>query len=126
MVRVAIIDDNPKYREHLAKLLGKEPDITVVAQTDLAGVKKVEEQKPDVILLDNKEPFTDCLETTETIVAKFDNTRVIVLSMDSKTTMLPLLSKPTLEGSLCQTGACFHLCHSCSPEEILAAIRNGP
>jgi DNA-binding NarL/FixJ family response regulator len=126
MVRVAIIDDNPKYRERLAKLLGKEPDITVVAETDLAGVKKVEEQKPDVILLDNKKPFTDCLEATETIVAKFDNTRVIVLSMDSKTTILPHLSKHTLEGSLCQTGACFHLCHSCSPQEILAAIRNGP
>lgn len=125
MIRVAIIDDNPTSRKELEKLLQKDPDIHVVVETDLAGIKEIEEKKPDVILLDSKKPFTDCLETTETIVGKFENTKVIVLSMDSKNTLLPLHSKHTLEGSLCQVGACFHLCHNCSPEDIIVAIREG-
>ena len=125
MIRVAIIDDNPTSRNELEKLLEKDPDIHVVAETGLAGIKEIEEKKPDVILLDNKKPFTDCLETTEMIVGKFENTKIIVLSMDSKNTLLPLHSKHTLEGSLCQTGACFHLCQNCSTEDILAAIREG-
>jgi hypothetical protein len=29
-IRVAILDDNAKFRNHLAKLLGKQPDISVV------------------------------------------------------------------------------------------------
>ena len=125
MIRVAIISDNPISRKELEKVLQTDPDIRVVAETGLLGIKEIEEQKPDVILLNSKKPFTECLETTETIVGKFENTRIIVLSMDSKSTLLPLHSKHTLEGSLCQVGACFHLCNNCSPEDILAAIRNG-
>lgn len=125
MIRVAIIDENPTSRKELEKLLQKDPEIQVVAETGLAGIKEVEEQKPDVILLDNKKPFTDCLESTGMVVSKFEDTKVIVLSMDSKSTLLPLHSNPILEGSLCQVGSCFHLCQNCSPEDILAAIRNG-
>lgn len=125
MIKVAIIDDNPISRKELEKVLQIDPDIRVVAETGLSEFKEVEEQSPDVILLDTKKPFTDCIETTETIVGKFENTKIIVLSMDQKNTLLPLHSKHTLEGSLCQTGACFHLCHNCRPEDILAAIKNG-
>ena len=125
MIKVAIIDDNPTSRKELEKLLEKDPDIQVVAETGLAGIKEIEEKKPDVILLDNKKPFTDCLETTQTIVGKFESTKIIVLSMDSKDSLLPLQSKHALEGSLCQLGSCFHLCQNCSPEDILAAIKNG-
>jgi two-component system response regulator DegU len=125
MIRVAIIDDDPRSRKQMEKVLQTDPDIRVVAETGLSGIKEIEEQKPDVILLDGKKPFTDCLETTETIVGKFENTKIIVLSMDPKNTLLPLHSKHTLEGSLCRVGACFHLCNNCSPEDILAAIKNG-
>jgi two-component system response regulator DegU len=127
MIRVAVIDDNPKSRKDLVKILGKEPDIRVVAEaaTNLAGIREVEEQKPDVILLDNNNPFTDGLEGTEKIVSRFEDTRVIVLAMDSKSTLLPLHSKHTMSASSCQIGACFHLCQDCSTQEILAAIRDG-
>lgn len=125
MIRVAIIDDNPESRKDLVKFLGKESDIRVVAEAEanLAGIREVEQQKPDVIVLDSKNPFTDNLEATQTIVSVFENTRVIVLAIDSKSTILPLYSKPTMEASFCQVGACFHLCENCSTDEILAAIK---
>jgi DNA-binding NarL/FixJ family response regulator len=117
-IRIAVLDSNPKSRKHLVKLLGKQPDISVVAEaeTGLAGIKVVEENKPDVILIDNNHPFTDGLETTSMIVSRFPDTRVIVLSMDSKSTMT---------ASSCQTWACYPRCENCTDKEILAAIREG-
>jgi len=126
-IRVAILDSNPKFRKHLRKLLRKEADLDVVTEAEpgLAGVKEIEEQKPDVILLDNSNPFTEGLETTEMIVSRFPDTRIIVLSMDSKNTMQTLHSKHTMTASSCQTWACFPMCENCSTQEILAAIREG-
>jgi two-component system, NarL family, response regulator DegU len=117
-IRTAILDDNPKFRKSLGELLGNEADIDVVAEAEinLAGIREVEKQKPDVILMDSNKPFTDGLETTEMIVSRYPETKIIVLSMQSKSTM-------TL--SSCRTWACYPLCENCSPKEILAAIRDG-
>ena len=116
--RVAIVDDNKKFRKHLVKLLGKQPDISVVAEaeTGLAGIKEVEAHKPDVILMDKNNPFTEGLDTTSMIVSRFPDTRIIVLSLQSKDSMA---------ASTCETFACYSLCENCSPKEILAAIREG-
>lgn len=126
-IRVAILDSNPKSRKHLVKLLGKEDDLAVIAEagTDLAGINEVEEHKPDVILVEGNEPFTDRIETTSFIVAKFPNTKVIVLSIDQRSTMLPLHSTHPTTASSCQTWACYSLCEKCTDKEILAAIREG-
>jgi DNA-binding NarL/FixJ family response regulator len=117
-IRIAVLDSNPKSRKHLVKLLGKQPDITVVAEaeTGLAGIKVLEENEPDIILVGNDKPFTDGLETTEMVVSRFQDTRIIVLSMDAESTMA---------GSSCFVGACFHVCQDCSFDEILAVIREG-
>jgi chemotaxis response regulator CheB len=126
-IRVAIVDDNKKFRKHLVKLLGKQLDISVVAEaeTDPAGIRELEAHQPDVILVGGREPFTDRIEATSLVVAKFPNTRVIVLSTGQKTSMLPLHSAHTMTASSCQTWACYPMCENCSTEEILATIREG-
>lgn len=117
-IKVAVIDDSAKFRKQLVKLLGKHPDISVVAEAETgpAGIKEVEEHKPDVILMDKNNPFTEGLDTTSMIVSKFPNTRIIVLTMKSKGSMT---------ASNCQTFACYSMCENCSTDEILAAIREG-
>lgn len=117
-IRVAIIDDNEKFRNHLVKLLGKQPDISVVAEaeTGLAGINEIEAHKPDVILMDKNNPFTEGLDTTSMIVSRFPDTRIIVLSLQSENSMT---------ASKCQTFACYSMCENCSTDEILAAIRDG-
>jgi DNA-binding NarL/FixJ family response regulator len=79
-IRIAVLDSNPKSRKHLVKLLGNETDLDVVAESEinLTGVSDVEEQKPDVILMDSNNAFTDGLETTEMVVSRFQDTRIIV------------------------------------------------
>jgi two-component system response regulator DegU len=117
-IRIAVFDNNPKSREHLVKLLGNETDLDVVAESEinLAGISDVEEQKPDVILMDSTNAFTDGLENTEMVVSRFQDTKIIVLSMDRGSPMA---------GSSCFVGACFHVCRDCSFDEILAVIRGG-
>ena len=85
-------------------------------ETGLAGIKEVEEHKPDVILMDKNNPFTEGLDTTSMIVSRFPDTRIIVLSLQSENSMT---------ASKCQTFACYSLCENCTDKEILAAIREG-
>ena len=117
-IKIAVIDDDPKFRKQLVKLLGKQPDISVVAETETspAGIEEVEAHMPDVILMDKNNPFTEGLDTTSMIVSRFPDTRIIVLSLQSENSMT---------ASRCQTFACYSLCENCSPKEILAAIREG-
>jgi DNA-binding NarL/FixJ family response regulator len=107
------------------QVLGKKPGIVVVADVEAnpAKINELENHQPDVVLVDGEEPFTDRIESTSLVVGKFPNTKVIVLSIDPKNSMLPLLSHPTVNASLCQAWACYSLCQNCSIEEILAEIR---
>jgi CheY-like chemotaxis protein len=97
-IRNAVLDSNPESRKHLVKLLGTESDLDVVAETapSSAGIRTVESQKPDAILMDNNDPFTEGLETTEMVVTRFQDARIIVLSLDS--------SGSTVTASSCRTG----------------------
>ena len=117
-IKVAVIDDSAKFRKQLVKFLAREPDIRVVAEAESnpAGIMEVEENKPDVILMDKNNPFTEGLDATSMIVSKFPDTRIIVLSM---------APKDSLTASKCQTWACYSLCENCRSDEILAAIREG-
>jgi DNA-binding NarL/FixJ family response regulator len=117
-IKVAIIDDRPKARKKLVQLVGKDPGLQVVAATDKgpAGIHALEEQKPDVILLDINEPFSDSIETTSMIIGKFPDTRVILLSR---------YSKKSMSASFCEKWACYFLCDDCSTKGILSAIREG-
>jgi two-component system response regulator DegU len=90
--------------------------VVAEAETGLAGINEVEAHKPDVILMDKNNPFTEGLDTTSMIVSRFPDTRIIVLSLQSENSMT---------ASKCQTFACYSLCENCSPKEILAAIREG-
>jgi DNA-binding NarL/FixJ family response regulator len=126
-IKVAVIDDSPKTRKQLVKLVEGDPGLHVVveAETDPAGISRLEEHQPDVILVGAREPFTERIEATGLIVSKFPNTRVIVLSIDQKTSVLPLHSTQNVTASSCQAWACYSLCQNCSTAEILAAIKEG-
>ena len=118
MIRVAILDNDAKFRRSLGMILGKVSDISVVAEagSNLDGIKALEGHKPDVILMDSNEPFTDALENTKQVISRFPNSTVIILSNQPGS---------TLTATLCKTWACYHLCKKCSAKEILAAIREG-
>ena len=116
-MRIAIVDDQADFRKALRKIVEQEPGLTVVAEAKngLDAIGAVIEHKPDVVLIGIRKPSANGLDATKVIRSKFPRARVITLSMHSDSTMTAMS---------CQAGACSHLCKTCSPDEIVAAIRD--
>jgi DNA-binding NarL/FixJ family response regulator len=81
-IRIVVADDHPIFRDGLCKLLALEEDFQVVAQAqDGRQVLDVlQQQEPDILLLDLKMPGLDGLATLQRIQAARGKTRVIVLT----------------------------------------------
>src|ERR1700748_805674 len=81
-IRIMVADDHPIFRDGLCKLLALEEDFEVVAQaSDGRQVLEVlQQQEPDILLLDLKMPGLDGLATLQRLQATRNKTRVIVLT----------------------------------------------
>jgi two-component system NarL family response regulator len=82
-IRVAIVDDHPMVAEGIQSILEGYDDIEVVATfangTEI--IDQVERLKPDVVLLDLNMPGLGGLSTTEIILERRPETRILILSM---------------------------------------------
>jgi len=79
---VIIADDHPIVREGLRKLLSFEQDIEVVGEAGDGRevIERVEELKPDVVLLDLRMPNLDGLGALQTLQHTNSKVKVIVLT----------------------------------------------
>ena len=81
-IRIVVADDHPIFRDGLCKLLALEEDFEVVAQaSDGRQVLEIlQDQEPDILLLDLKMPGLDGLATLQRLQSAKNKTRVIVLT----------------------------------------------
>jgi two-component system, NarL family, response regulator len=81
-IRVLIADDHYMMRLGLASLLGKEPDLQVVAEanTGIEAAEQCEVHRPDVVLMDIRMPGLNGIEATALIWKRRPETRVIILT----------------------------------------------
>ncbi|KQU61228.1 two-component system response regulator [Rhodococcus sp. Leaf278] len=82
MITVLIADDQPVVRQGFELFLAGHPDIQVVghATSGKHAVQQVENLRPGVVLMDIRMPNGDGLTATREILARFDTTRVIVVT----------------------------------------------
>jgi DNA-binding NarL/FixJ family response regulator len=84
MIRVVLVDDQELVRTGLRTLVEHDGDIAVVgeATTGRSGVRRVQELRPDVVLMDIRMPDTDGLAATRAIVAdpRLSDVQVLVLT----------------------------------------------
>lgn len=82
-IRIAIVDDHPMVAEGIQSILESYDDVAVIATLSSGHdiIDRVEELAPDVILLDLNMPGIGGLSTTEIILERRPDTRILILSM---------------------------------------------
>ena len=115
-IRVMVVDDHPVLRSGLARLLGLERDIAVVAEAS-SGKQAVAEwtaSRPDVALVDLLMPVMDGAETIARIRRGDPTARALILSS----------SESAMDADRAErAGACGYLTKESDAREIAAAIR---
>jgi DNA-binding NarL/FixJ family response regulator len=82
-IRVLLADDHTLVRVGFRTLLESLPDVNVVAEASdgREALRRIDEHRPDVILMDIAMPGLNGLEATARATEAFPHCRVIVLSM---------------------------------------------
>jgi len=81
-IRILIVDDHLVVRHGLKVLLGTDPGLEVVgeAANGRKAIERVEQLRPDVVLMDLVMPEMDGVEATRRILARVPGTRILVLT----------------------------------------------
>ncbi|MBG9447418.1 response regulator [Cytobacillus firmus] len=116
MIQVLLVDDHTVLRDGIRSILDLESDIQVAGEA-VSGdevLKKVEEYRPDCILMDINLPGKNGIEVTSLVKSQYPNCRVLVLTMfeDDEYLMEAL-----------RAGADGYLLKDSSSEQVVAAIR---
>ena len=115
-IRVMLVDDHAVMRKGLCSLLSRKNDIDVVAEAadGVQAVEAAQRVNPDVILMDISMPVMDGIEATRRIMLQQPHIRVIALSMHGAEDQALKMQS---------VGAVAYLSKTCSPAEIVSAIR---
>jgi len=87
-IRVLLVDDSDDFLDVVSEWLTADPGIAIVgtARTGCEAVARVEELKPDVVLMDVTMPGMNGFEATRSIKSKPDSPVVVLLAFhDSET-----------------------------------------
>lgn len=115
-IRVLIVDDQPLIRQALNLLLANEDALQVVGEASEgeAAIRQVEVLHPDVVLMDIQMPIMDGVAATREICQRFEQTKVLVLSVDDDDEYVALALR---------YGAAGYLLKNTPPEELALAIK---
>lgn len=82
-VTLFLVDDHPTIRDGLKLCLSAYEDIEVIGEagSGLEALEKLQHQIPDVILMDVSLPGINGIDTTELVIEKFPDVKVLVFSM---------------------------------------------
>lgn len=83
MIRLLLVDDHAVLRDGLKNILGMEADIEVVGEAvnGKDALRKVEEYRPDVILMDINIPEQNGIEVTGFIKGLYPSIKILILTM---------------------------------------------
>lgn len=114
--RVLIVDDHPLLREGLTQLLGRHDDFAVCGQA--AGISEawtvLEQQSPDLMVLDLRLGGGDVLEFIKAVRARHDRLRILVLTQHDE---------PVYVERVLHAGAHGYVTKEDAPMEVLNAMR---
>jgi DNA-binding NarL/FixJ family response regulator len=117
LIRLVVVDDEAMIRAGLAFLCEREEDIDVVAEASdgIGAIEAARKHRPDVLLLDIRMPRMDGLAAARTIVDRYPQTKVVLLTTFDDDNLL-------FEGL--QAGVSGFLLKVAPPEQLLSAVRS--
>ena len=115
-IKVFIVDDHDLFKEGIKLLLRNEKELEVVgdAANGAEFLQKVEEIKPDVVLMDINMPVMNGIDATRAAVSKYPNLKVLALTMFEEGAYISEMMK---------AGAHGYLLKNTGREELLGAIK---
>lgn len=114
-IKVAIADDHKIFRSGVINTLTPYANINVVFEAEDGEhlLEIMQEQQPDVILMDLKMPKMDGIQATIKVKEKYPDVKVIILTMYEDDNFIV---------HLVENGANAYLLKNAEPEEIYEAI----
>jgi DNA-binding NarL/FixJ family response regulator len=115
-IKVLVADDHKIVRDGLRTLLGKHPDIEVIAEAEdgRTTVQLAGKLWPEVVIMDIAMPGLNGIEATRQIITERPDIKVVALSMHSDRRFVSEMLK---------AGASAYLLKDCAFEELVTAIR---
>ncbi len=117
MTRILIADDHHLFRDGLARILNDLPQITVVASVENGdeAIRRAEELKPEVILMDVNMPHTGGVEAARQIHARQPEIKIVMLTISER-------EEDLFEAI--RAGARGYLLKSATSQELAEAIQH--
>jgi DNA-binding NarL/FixJ family response regulator len=115
-IRVFVTDDHALVRMGLITLLQMENDLDVVGEAEdgRTAIKKIQQLKPDVVVMDLMMPGMDGIETTRQLQDLLPSAKTLILTTSSSSTDI---------SNALQSGASGAILKSAANAELLSAIR---
>jgi DNA-binding NarL/FixJ family response regulator len=109
-----VVEDNSRARQALMAYMSTQTGITVTAEASngLEAINMIEEDVPDIVVMDVRMPVMDGLEATRIIKEKWPQVKVVVLTM-----------YPYYEPELLFAGADAFLVKGCSGNDMMSTIQ---
>jgi DNA-binding NarL/FixJ family response regulator len=116
MTRIAIVEDSKVIRESLAEFVQGDPECQCVCACATAeeALKLIPKHQPDIVLMDIQLPNMSGIECTAQLKQLLPSVQIIMVTVYEDTDRIYRALR---------VGACGYLLKRCSPEELLAAIR---
>lgn len=116
MIRILLVDDHELVRTGIEYLLKKDPDINVVgvACSGEEAIEQTERLKPDVVIMDINMPGIGGIEACRKITRKHPRMKIVALSV---------YADGPFPNQLLSSGADGYVSKSCSPSELISAVR---
>ena len=114
--KIVIIDDHQLFREGVKRILEFEKSFQVVAEGDdgSQALDLIEEHQPDVVIMDINMPHVNGVEATGMITEKYQDAKVIILSIhDDENYVMHAL----------QTGARGYLLKEMDADALIEAVK---
>jgi DNA-binding NarL/FixJ family response regulator len=114
-IRVLVVDDYEPFRRFVCSTLGKRPAFQIVGEASdgVAAVRKAEELKPDLVLLDIGLPRLNGLQAAREIRKLSPHSKIIFVSQESS---------PDVVQEALSLGALGYVAKARAGSDLLAAV----